>query len=98
MPSPCLVRVLGHSLSGLRPLCYNKQVPNKHTVSTMNTYPMDDQVTTISHIIDASKAGDLATTQQLVRQLNATAEERGLGKNYWLKFCQSMAEASRLAS
>lgn len=79
-------------------MCYNKQVPNKHTVTTMTTYSMDDQITTINQIIDASKAGNLDTTKQLVRQLNATAEERGFGKDYWLRFCESMVEASRLAS
>ena len=63
----------------------------------MTFYPMDDQFGLITRIVDASKAGDLATTQQLVRQLNATAEERGFGKNYWLQFCESMVEASRIA-
>ena len=64
----------------------------------MTNYAMDDQATTISLIIDASKAGELATAQQLVRQLNATAEERGFGKDYWLQFCKAMVEASQIVA
>ena len=64
----------------------------------MTNYPMDDQATTISLIIDAKKAGEIETMHQLVRQLDTTAEERGFGKNYWLRFCQSMVEASQIVA
>ena len=57
---------------------------------------MDDQTNTIFAIIDASKAGDLETTKRLTRQLNATAEERGFGKDYWLRFCKSMVESHEI--
>ena len=57
---------------------------------------MEDQISTIETIIDASKARDLATAQRLVRQLNAVAEERGFGKDYWLRFCESMIEGHKI--
>ena len=58
----------------------------------MTSYAMDDQTSTISAIIDAKKAGNLDRAKRLVRQLDATAEARGCGKDYWLRFCQSMVE------
>ena len=53
-------------------------------------YPMDDQFGLITSIIDAHKDGDNDKALAMVCELNATAEARGFGGNYWREFCESM--------
>ena len=58
-------------------------------------YPMDDQFGLIASIIDAHKDGDNDKAMAMVCELNATAEARGFGDNYWLEFCESMVRAHK---
>lgn len=57
---------------------------------------MEDQIPTINVIMETFNRGDLETTQFLVKQLNKVAEERGFGKGYWARFCESMVEAHEM--
>ena len=54
---------------------------------------MSDQVDLIYQIIDAMHERDNSRAMALVCELNAVAEQRGLGDNYWLRFCKSMIDA-----
>lgn len=58
-------------------------------------YPMSDQADLIASIIDAHKDGDNDAAMALVCELNATAEARGYGDNYWREFCESMINAHK---
>lgn len=64
----------------------------------MTAYFMDDQTGIINEIIYLKRQGNHDAAMALAMQLNATASQRGYeNDNYWLDFCKTMVEATKLS-